>query len=374
MIMWSEKLPNGKVRYVERYENPLTGKQCRVSITMDKDTNANRKTANSALQDKISAQLTILSSTIQKANLTLSELTTLYLADIKTVVKQSTYRRNLGAVHSILQILGEDVLVDKLNAAYVKKKLLEQNEKPGTTNERIVRFKTLIRWGYENEYIGNISWLDKLLPLKNDEKKKKLEEKFLEANELKLLLDNMSIQKWRYLTELMALSGMRCGEAIALTTADVDIENRLIHVNKTLDPNNKIITTPKTDDSVRDIYMQDQLLDLCKEIKKYMNKQRVILGFHSNHFLANANGEHLEYPAFNKYIKNTAHKVLGREITTHFLRHTHVALLAEQGVPLDLIARRLGHSDSEITKRIYFHVTEKLKERDNERIKNICIL
>lgn len=55
--MWSEKLPNGKVRFVERYEDPMTGKTPNVSITMDKDTASTRKLAQAALNDKIEAKL-----------------------------------------------------------------------------------------------------------------------------------------------------------------------------------------------------------------------------------------------------------------------------------------------------------------------------
>lgn len=56
------------------------------------------------------------------------------------------------------------------------------------------------------------------------------------------------------------------------------------------------------------------------------------------------------------------------------MRHTHVALMAEQGVPLDVISRRLGHANSQITREIYFHVTKKLKEQDQQRIKAVKIL
>ena len=63
----------------------------------------------------------------------------------------------------------------QLTAAYVKKCLSAQKEKPGRTNERIKRFKAMIRWAYDNEYIDDIRWLDKLKPTKDEEKKKKLE-------------------------------------------------------------------------------------------------------------------------------------------------------------------------------------------------------
>lgn len=372
--MWSEILSNGKVKYKERFTNPLTGKYETVSITMNKDTKSNRKQAQLALQDKIVERIDKLSSTIKKENLSLSELVEIYLDSIKSEVKQSTLDRNTTAAQSMIRILGGDILAEKLTAAYVKKCLAEQNEKPGRTNERIKRFKAMIRWAYDNEYINDIRWLDKLKPSKDEEKKKKLEDKYLESYELSLLLENMRVEQWKFLTELMALSGMRCGEAIALNESDVDFKNRVIHVDKNYDHKHKIITSPKTGDSNREIYMQDELFMLCKKIKLYTAKGKLLTGYQSNLFMCDILGNYLGYAAFNKHLRVVSKEVLGYEITTHYLRHTHVALLAEQGIPLDVIARRLGHSDSAITKHIYFHVTEKLKERDNAQLKNVKIL
>lgn len=371
--MWCEQLVNGKVRYVERFENPLTGKSVKVSVTMDKDTKINRKQAQLALQDKITAKIDNLSSTLKKEDLTLSELVAVYLDYLEKAVKKSTYGRNKTAAYSMIRILGKDTLVNRLTAGYVKKCLADQREKPGTTNERIKRFKAMIRWAYDNDYTSDIRWLDKLSPLKDDERVKKLEDKYLEAEELSLLIKNMKHDKWRFLTELTALSGMRCGEAIALNTSDIDIENRVIHVTKNYNEAHKVVTTPKTSDSVRDIYMQDQLLQLCKEIKIYMAKERMLAGYRSKLFMSGVDGDHLGYAAYNQYLRDTAKRVLGRNITTHFMRHTHVSLLAEQGMPLEAISRRLGHSNSQITKNIYYHVTEKQKEKDSEQIRNIKI-
>lgn len=374
MIMWCETLPSGKVRYAERFINPLTGKYIRVSVTLDKDTRSNRKKAQIALQEKISASLGNLSYNEKKENLTLSELVTRYLDDLKGRVKESTYSRNKGFTNKLVDILGGDVLVESLNASYVKSCLLKQNDKASTINERLVRLKAMLRWAYQNDLINDIRWLDKLAPIKDDEKKKKLEMKFLESNELSLLLENMKVEKWSLFTQLIALTGMRCGEAIALFTEDVDFENRLIHVTKTLDPNNETITSPKTADSIRDIYMQEQLLKLCLDIKAYMEEERAYTGIDSKFFMSDVLGKHLAYYAYNKYLKETSKRVLGRQITTHYMRHTHVSLLAEQGIPLDVISRRLGHSDSSITKEIYFHVTERLKEKDYKQIENIKII
>ena len=233
--MWSEKLPNGKVRFVERYEDPMTGKTPKISITMDKDTASTRKLAQAALNDKIEAKLSSITATIKKGDLRLSELVELYRTDQKATVTQSTYQRNYFAMDSLMRILGRDILVDKITAGYIREKLAAEDEKPGTTNERITRLKALMRWGYQNDYIADIRWIDKIKKFKDEEKVQKLEEKYLESDELKILLKNMKVDKWRMLTEFSALSGMRAGEAIALLTSDIDFTNRYIRVSKTYD-------------------------------------------------------------------------------------------------------------------------------------------
>ena len=63
-----------------------------------------------------------------------------------------------------------------------------------------------------------------------------------------------------------------------------------------------------------------------------------------------------------------------KHLHPHIFRHTHTALLAEQGISLDAIARRLGHSNSDVTKQIYFHVTKKLKKLDENALDKVSIL
>lgn len=372
--MWSETLPNGKVRFAERYEDPLTGKQKKVSVTMDKDTASTRKLAQAALTDKISAKVDNLLVQIKKPDLRLSELVELYRADQANTVKASTYLRNYHTANITLEILGKSAIVSRLTAPYVKEKFLEHDKSAGTFNERLARFKALIRWGYENEYVADIRFIDKLKPLPNAEKREKLMGKYLEADELKTLLDAMTIQKWRYLAEFTALSGLRCGEAIALNMEDVDLETKTITVNKNYDHINRLVTTPKTLCSIREVYIQPELEKLCREIRLATLTGKMTYGYRSDLFMCNVNGDHLEYYAYNKYLREISVSVLGRKVTTHVMRHTHVSLMAEAGIPLETITRRVGHENSDLTKRIYLHITEKQKERDREQIKAVQIL
>ena len=150
---------------------------------------------------------------------------------------------------------------------------------------------------------------------------------------------------------------------------------RAIHVTKNYDSNNQIVTTPKTACSIREVYMQDDLCDLCKKITIHMLRQRVRKGYgESPLFFQAPDGGYIHYYAYNKYLRETSLKVLGRSITVHALRHTHASLLMENGIDIDAISRRLGHENSKITREIYLHVTKKLRERDNEQLAHVKIV
>jgi integrase len=107
-----------------------------------------------------------------------------------------------------------------------------------------------------------------------------------------------------------------------------------------------------------------------------MKQERFACGYNSDLFISDICGNYLNYYSYNKYLGEVSERVLEKpiKITSHVMRHTHVALMAEQGVSLEVISRRLGHSNSKITREIYHHVTKKMQEKDNQQIKDIKIL
>jgi integrase len=365
--MWIEELKNGKYKAIERYTDVLTGKVKRVSITMDKNTAKSRKEAQAILNVKIDKALGAQSP----KGLTLEKLIEYYRNDQEKTVKQSTYRRNYFACETIMRILGRDVLCDKLTAGYVRSRFLSTGKEPGTLNEHLTRFKALIRWGYRNDYIKDISYLDKIERFKDKSHRQKIQDKFLEASEIKELLALMEIEKWHDLAEFLILTGLRVGEALALEISDVDTKSRQIHVTKTYDMINDETAPPKTPCSVRDVYIQAELMPLSKRLKQKAVCDRMITGCT---LFFQDDGERLDYFAFNKYLSSRIQKVTGRRLTSHALRHTHASLMLENGISVDAISRRLGHEDSRITKEIYLHATKKLKEKENQRMEEVQIL
>lgn len=199
--------------------------------------------------------------------------------------------------------------------------------------------------------------------------REKIQDKYLEPAEANTLLESMDNKKWILLTQFLILSGLRIGEALALNQRDIDFSNNVIHVTKTYDANNKVITTPKTLCSIRDVYIQPDLEPICKKILLNTYLENMAYGNRSDLFLCNRNGHPVNPFSYNKYLREHAQKAIGRRITAHALRHTHASLLLANGISIESIARRLGHENSKVTREIYLHITEQLVQRDNEQIK-----
>mgnify|MGYP000161754713 FL=1 len=364
--MWVEQVKTG-FKYIERYTDPMTGKYKRVSVVLEKDTAQARKTAQRVLNTKIDEAMCP-----QEKKITLTRLVDAYHKSQEHTVKPQTAERNLSACRSIMSMLGENTYVDKLSAGYVRERFLASGRENGTLNEWLTRFKALIRWGYRNDYITDISFLEKLEKFPDVPHKVKIEDKFLESDELNKLIASMKVTKWKVLTQFLALSGLRFGEAAALERSDIDLKERVIHVTKTYNQAHDIVSTPKTIDSNRDVYIQDELLPICKTALALSLCDSVIRM--SKVLFPGSRREHIQFDMYAKYLRENSERVLGRKITPHTLRHTHVSLMIEQGISLDAVSRRVGHSDSRITREIYMHVTNRLKEKENNMIREVKIL
>lgn len=375
--MWIEETKSGKFRAVERYKHPMTGKTMKAQVIMESDTKANRKKALLQLQQVINDKCSIVE---MKRDLTIEELCKLYLDDIKIDLKASTVRKNGFMCKKAQSVWGSDTLVNNLNKMYIVNKLEESDLTAKQSNELIKRFGVVLRWGYKNDYISTVNYLDKIRKLKEEEDPSlfdldEIEKKYLEADELKALLDGMHHPLWKPVTAFLALSGLRYGEFCSLTQKDVNLDDRMIYVRSTFDPNNKVTTSPKTSSSIRKVFIQDELLVVIGQINALMNIYRE-LGIKSDLFAFQPSGKNARYDTYRTYLKGEIAKTIEREVmdSPHVLRHTHASLLAENNVDLALISKRLGHSNSTITKRIYIHQTKKRQKEDDDALKGLKML
>lgn len=368
--MWNQKLKSGNVCYYERYKDPLTGKTKTVTITIKPSgkKRTDERLAEEALKDKIDK----ITSTSTYENITLEQLCDEYVKYQHQEYKLQTAEASIRHVSTIMRLIGRDTIVSRLNAPLVSQKLYTGNDI--TYNERLMRFKALIRWGYKSGYIDNITYLDRIQRKRVPSVRVRDAEKYLEHDEIDKLLSGMTAERWKLVTEFLILSGLRIGEFIALNDSDVDFEEREINVNKTYAREIKQISTTKTEMSERSVYMQDELLECAEKIRRFSKEEQMRYVFRTDLFLSDGKGDYISYDVFAKYFRENTERIIGRRLTPHSLRHTHTALMAEAGVPLETISRRLGHSNSAVTKNVYLHVTKKVYDRDKEKIKSIKML
>ena len=297
----------------------------------------------------------------------LSKLIEDYEKDMERSTKPSTQRKVSIELRMFLSIYG-DCYIETINSGLIRQKLQASGKSNRTLNGYLKHFKAMWRWAYQNDYIKNTEVADKLKPFADTPEKERIQDKYLETEEITKLFDAMNNRRYLLLSRFLLLSGMRVGEAIALERSD--ISDSTIKISKTYDPNNNIVTAPKTFDSKREIFIQDELRACMYEIEDYV--------FHygdgwlppSNLFFPDGDGSYISYQAYSKYIRELSEKVLGRRVTPHIFRHTHVSILASV-MSLDSIAARLGHADSKVTKDIYLHRTAELKERENQQLNQI---
>jgi len=349
-MAWVEK-NNGYLRLVERVE--VDGKTKRISVPINRDTPAARKKAMAALQEKI-GQIDR-----PQCEMRLNEAVELYLK--RPGIRPATAIHAGSALRILAELIG-DVKLRSLSAQMINRKVMEDGRPVMVRKLRYL--KSMLRWCVKYGYIEQdfTKQIDDALP----KEKKDPKSLYLEHDELKQLFDNLT-GIYYYSSKFLVLTGMRVGEMSALTMEDIG-EDR-ITINKNYCYCAGVTTKPKTVESDRAIFIQPELAELIKEYKEWRLLYTMAQGVRTNLLFFSRDG--------SPFKENTLYQVLHRidpKLHPHLFRHTHVAMLAEAGYSLDAISRRLGHAGSNITRAVYYHVTEKQQKKDDEFLKGIRIL
>ncbi len=153
--------------------------------------------------------------------------------------------------------------------------------------------------------------------------------------------------KYYTLFELLFWTGCRIGEALALTKNDIDFSNNKMYITKTYYRVNctDIITTPKTDNSVRTIELSEFL---ANELRDYINR---LYEWPDDQRIFGVVAESVQH-----ILKRHIEKAGVKKIRVHDFRHSHVAFLIHQGVQPLVIQKRLGHGSISITLGTYGHL------------------
>ena len=147
--------------------------------------------------------------------------------------------------------------------------------------------------------------------------------------------------------QVLYWTGMREGELLALTSADIDLATKQIDINKTYQRLHEedIITTPKTRKSKRKVPIPDVL---CQELQEYMDSRYKL-----------APNERL-FPITKSFLSHEMErgckKTGVKRIRIHDIRHSHASLLINQGCDALILADRLGHEKVSTTLNTYSHL------------------
>ena len=181
--------------------------------------------------------------------------------------------------------------------------------------------------------------------------------KYLNQFELHTLLMHLHLTpniNWDWFIFIIAKTGMRFSEALALTPKDFDFPHQSLIVNKTWDyKGNGGFLPTKNKSSVRKIQLDWQTIIKFSELIRDLPEDKPI--FVKGSVYNSTVNDRLE-----RYCKDLGIPV----ISVHGLRHTHASLLLFAGVSIASVARRLGHASMTTTQKTYIHIIQELENRD----------
>lgn len=176
--------------------------------------------------------------------------------------------------------------------------------------------------------------------------------------------------------EVMLRTGMRRGEMQGLKYSDVDKEQNVLYVRRTLkyiEGKGYIEDTPKTRTSTRDIPLTAAIMEHIEAQKNYWGFKVVKM---EQYLFCNENGEPISRERVQAEIERTVKRIraAGHEfprITSHVFRHTFATRAIEAGMQPQVLKTILGHSSLAMTMDLYSHVLPDTKAEEMEKIANI---
>ncbi|OPX03074.1 site-specific integrase [Geobacillus sp. LEMMY01] len=212
--------------------------------------------------------------------------------------------------------------------------------------------------------------------IKGEVETKSDELKYLNFDEVKRLVAEIKKgMKPKYMSRYIILfaiaTGARFSEIMGLTWDCVDFKNKTITINKTWDFKDKNdFSDTKTFDSKRTITIDDETLNMLKELRKHQNELAMKTGLRNtkNLVFINTKMEIVTNNAVNKTLRALCKKVRVKPITCHGLRHTHASMLLYKGVNIKYVSRRLGHKDIVTTLQTYSHILDEMEQKESRQV------
>lgn len=287
-----------------------------------------------------------LNKTKADSTMTFKSLAELYLEDCKTRLKPTTYQVKQYVIGGKIAPYFNDMVVNNITVTVVRKwqnELLNQGFTPTYVHKINGDLSAIMNFAvkYYNLPFNPVARCGSIGKARADTMQ------FWTLEEYNQFIGAVKKPEFHFLFELLFYTGMREGEALALTLNDFDFDTHELNINKSLATVNgkTIIQTPKTAKSVRKIAIPDFI---CNDAKEYV---KTIYGYKPTQRIFMTN-KHTIAHEMQRCCKASGVK----KIRVHDIRHSHASLLVELGFPILLISERLGHENINTTLQTYSHL------------------
>lgn len=374
---------NKKTSLVQSYKNKhgVTLYMFQVYLGSDELTGKQKRTTRRGFKTKKEAELALSRIKIQVAEGTYrsvhaeiyQELYDLWIVQYEKTVEESTFVKTRGYFKNhILPAMGS-YKIDKINIDICQKHFDEWALKLSKARTIKSYAALVLDFGIKRGYLQTnpFTHIETRIKTKKLIKVEDKDENFYTREQLIEFLNccRLSLHYKSFaLLHLLAFTGMRKSEALALRWNDLNLKENELSISKAIgrgDSARLYLKSTKTGLS-RTIKIDEETIAIFKEWKKIQKQEYLVLGYNTMQtnqlIFTNTKNEFIQPVQVQKWMYSVITKHSLKKITPHGLRHTHCSLLFEAGASIKEVQDRLGHTDVKTTMDIYTHVTKKAQE------------
>lgn len=297
----------------------------------------------------------------------LSEVIELWKIDKQQYVKKSSFSAyTLLIENHLLPTFGEQYEIEEADVQSFVLQKLEGGLSHKTIKDILIVLKMVLKFGAKNKWVSYTPF-DIQFPTEREKQNLEVLSRAEQKKIMNYIQDHFTFKNLGVYICLSA--GIRIGEVCALTWEDIDTDNGVISINRTIQRiyliengvrrTELILDTPKTKNSIRDIPISKDLLRILKPFKKIVNP---------TFFVLTNDAKPTEPRTYRSYYKKLMNELDMPELKFHGLRHSFATRCIESNCDYKTVSVLLGHSNISTTLNLYVHPNMEQKKKAIEQM------